>query len=44
MAAFRTGYVYVERCYAGQISETEDGDRFVYDEDCLSREDAVRFL
>ena len=40
MAAFRTGYVYVERCYAGQISKAEDGYRFVYDEDYLSREDA----
>ena len=40
MAAFRTGYVYVERCYAGQISETEDGYRFIYDEGYLSREDA----
>ena len=40
MAAFRTGYVYIERCYAGQISETEDGYRFIYDKDYLSREDA----
>lgn len=40
MAAFRTGYVYVERCYTGQISETEDGYRFIYDEGYLSREDA----
>ena len=40
MAAFRTGYVYVECCYAGQISETEDGYRFIYDKDYLSREDA----
>lgn len=40
MAAFRTGYVYVEHVHAGQISETEDGYRFVYDDDYLSREDA----
>lgn len=38
MAAFRTGYVYVEHCYAGQLSETEDGYRFTYDEDYLSKE------
>ena len=44
MDAFRAGFVYVEDCYAGTLSETEDGYRFVYDEDCLSREDAVRFL
>lgn len=40
MAAFRTGYVYVEHCYAGQLSETEDGYRFTYDEDYLSKENA----
>lgn len=30
MAAFRTGYVYVEHCYAGQLAKTEDGYRFTY--------------
>lgn len=38
MDAFRTGFVYVEDCYAGTLSETEDGYRFAYDADYLSSE------
>jgi len=38
MDAFRTGSVYVEDCYAGTLSETEDGYRFAYDADYLSSE------
>lgn len=36
--AFRAGFVYVEDCYAGTLSETEDGYRFAYDADYLSSE------
>ena len=44
MDAFRTGFVYVEDCYAGTLSETEDDYRFAYDADYLSSENprAVR--
>ena len=38
MDAFRAGFVYVEDCYAGTLSETEDGYRFAYDADYLSSE------
>ena len=46
MDAFRAGFVYVEDCYAGTLSETEDGYRFAYDADYLSSENprAVHWL
>ena len=37
MDAFRAGFVYVEDCYAGTLSETEDGYRFAYDADYLTQ-------
>lgn len=40
MAAFRSGYVYVEDRYVGLLSETEDGYRFAYDEKYLNCENA----
>ena len=39
MDAFRAGFVYVEDCYAGTLSETEDGYRFAYDADYLMSTD-----
>ncbi len=33
MDALEAGFVYVEDCYAGTLSETEDGYRFAYDAD-----------
>ncbi len=38
MAAFRTGYVYVRNVFAGQLSETDDGYRFSYDQEYLNSE------
>lgn len=38
MAAFRSGYVYLEQQLAGIVCETEDGYRFTYDADYLSAE------
>ncbi|MGN0171074.1 MAG: HipA N-terminal domain-containing protein [Lachnospiraceae bacterium] len=40
MAAFRTGYVYVRNRFAGEVSETDDGYRFVYDREYLNSESA----
>ncbi len=38
--AFRTAYVYVRNAFAGILSETDSGYRFVYDEDYLKSEKA----
>ena len=35
MEAFRRAYVYVRNVFAGILSETDSGYRFVYDEDYL---------
>ena len=35
-AAFRTAYVYVQDIFAGTLSETDDGYRFVYDDTYLN--------
>lgn len=40
MAAFRTGYIYVRNIYAGELSEEDDGYRFVYDREYLNSEKA----
>ena len=34
--AFRTAYVYVRDIFAGTLSETDDGYRFVYDDTYLN--------
>ena len=38
---YRTGLVYVQNQLAGSISETDEGYRFLYNEDYLNRADAV---
>ena len=40
MEAFRTAYVYVRNVFAGELSETEEGYRFVYDREYLQDEKA----
>lgn len=38
---YRSGLVYVQNQLAGNISETDEGYRFLYNEDYLNRPDAV---
>lgn len=40
MEAFRTAFVYVRNVFAGELSETEEGYRFVYDREYLQNEKA----
>ena len=41
---YRSGYVYIQNCFAGIIAETEEGYIFSYDKKYLKREDAVAYL
>jgi serine/threonine-protein kinase HipA len=36
MSTFRTAYIYVRNIFAGELSETDDGYSFSYDEDYLN--------
>ena len=38
---YRRGYVFIQDNYAGIITETDEGNEFVYDKQYLDREDAV---
>ena len=37
---FRTAYVYVRNVYAGMVCETDEGYRFIYDQEYMNRVDA----
>lgn len=39
--AYRTAYVYVRNIFAGELSETDFGYSFVYDEEYLQKENAT---
>ncbi|MDD3347904.1 HipA N-terminal domain-containing protein [Oscillibacter sp.] len=36
MSTFRTAYIYVRNCFAGELSETDEGYVFAYDADYLA--------
>ena len=40
MEVFRTGYVYIRNHFAGELSETDEGYLFCYDDTYLQEKDA----